>query len=53
MTKDISRRFMTIALLVLLAATGAGCVAAGMGTPVRSFPSPAAVPDPHPTAEVN
>ncbi len=49
MTKDILRRFLTIALLVLVAAISANCVACNSETPVWALPSPSAVPDPHPT----
>ncbi len=53
MTKDILRRLITIALLLLLAATGASCIAATSGTSVEVLPSPSAVPDPHPTVGVS
>ena len=53
MRKDIARRLMTIALLVLLAATGGSCVAARSDTPIRALASPSAVPDPHPTVGVS
>jgi hypothetical protein len=43
---------VTIALMVLLAATGVSCVAASSGTPLRDLPSPSAVPDPHPAAGI-
>jgi len=49
MTKDILRRFLTIALPVLLAATSANCVARNSESPVWALPSPSAVPDPDPT----
>jgi hypothetical protein len=53
MTKDIGRRFVTVAVLVLLAVAGASCIAANSGTPVQELRSPSAVPDPHPVARVS
>jgi len=53
MTKSFARRCVAFALLVLLAASGAGCAAVTPGTTVQPLPSPSAVPDPHPPVGVS
>jgi len=53
MIKSFARPCAAFALLVLLAASGAGCAAVTPGTTVQPLPSPSAVPDPHPSVGVS